>query len=152
MLPPNCTKRKHEYRIHEPLSNGQWLNLYIWKCRCNPSLMPAHWSVGLCISKTVKQANNWCRRTHNSNLNNKQTGKVGLEGLIKAFNYIMEFGSLLRADEILWINTENAKRAKVYSRLLKYPNWQAFCQDGDTVFMYSNPKYWKIIDGIREEI
>jgi hypothetical protein len=149
---PNCTKRKHESRIHELLSNGQWLNLYFKKCRCNPDSIPSHWNIGLCISKTVKQANDWFEGKHSTKLNNKQTGRVGLEGLNKAFNYIMEFGSLLRKDEVIWIEVENEKRVRAYKRLLKYPNWDSVFVDETTVYIYSNPKYWKIVNGVREEI
>jgi hypothetical protein len=115
-------------------------------------LIPSHWNIGLCISKTTKQANDWFEGKKSPKLNKKQTGKVGLEGLYKALNYINDFGELLSKNEILWIEVEDKKRIKTYNRLLRYSGWQSFDTDDGKVFMYSNPKHWRVFEGGREEI
>lgn len=127
MIPQNCTKRKHEYRIHELLSNKQWLNLYFFKKKYSGVNA---WFICCGISKTIRQANDWYRGGKVGSLDNKQTGKCGLEGLRKILNYILEFEKCIKPDEILFIDTAiDQKRMKAYSWLIKHCNW---CHTVDT--------------------
>lgn len=136
----NCTKKKHEYRIHEPLSNGQWLNLYFEK-KCTSERINI-WETGLCISKSVKAANEWFigRGKGYKKINNRMTGKCGIEGLRKALNYICEFASNLKCNEELHVGWVDEKRKYAYRKLLKHN----FFVDEDYGFYHArNTKYWK---------
>jgi len=121
MLPQNCTKRKHEYRIHELLSNGQWLNLYFFKRYIHGVTA---WFVCLSINKNIRESNDWYNGGKVGSLEKKQTGKCGIEGLRKALNYILEFEKTIKDDEILYIDTvADPKRRKVYSWFIKHCGW-----------------------------
>ena len=139
MLPKNCTKRNHEYRIHEPLSNKQWLNLY-FKKHCNNTGIQI-WTVGLCISNSVKGANKWFDT--NGRYYRKytgQTGKCGLEGLRKALIYICEFADNLKQNEEFHIEWHDEKRKYAYRYLLKCN----FYVDEENKFYHTrNLSYWE---------
>jgi len=135
MLPQNCTKRKHEYRIHELLSNGQWLNLFFQK-HCNETGI-AVWTMGLCISPSVKEANRWFNKSRYK-LNNVQTGRCGLEGLTKALRYVLDFRDSMPEKAELHIEWSNDKRKSVYGRLLKYD----FFDSGEDFYYGRNMNFW----------
>lgn len=140
MLPANCTNRKHEYRIHEQLSNKQWFNLYFTKY-CHYSGVHV-WDVGLCISKTIKHANHWYNKNNRNSRKyfNKQTGKCGLEGLRKGINYICKFADNLKPNEELHIGWQDEKRKYAYRKLLKY----GFYVDEEKEFYHTrNLNYWE---------
>jgi hypothetical protein len=136
----NCTKRKHEYRIHEPLSNGQWLNLYFEKAKhCNSIHV---WTVGLCISGSPRIANEWYTSLKKGyrKLNNKTTGKCGLEGLRKALEYICTFADNLKLNEELHVEWSDDKRKYAYRGLLK----RKFYVDEVNGFYHKrNLSYWQ---------
>ncbi len=141
MLPHNCSKKKkHEYRIHEKLSNGQYLNLYFGK-HCHHSGMHV-WTVGLFISENIREANRfWVGKK----VRIRTTGKCGLEGLRKALNYICEFADNLKSNEEIHVGWEDDKRKYAYRYLLKYK----FYVDEDEGFYHSrNLKYWKPNDSV----
>jgi hypothetical protein len=98
MLPNNCTKRKHEYRIHELLPNGQWLNLYFGK-KNYPEISKTRcvWRISLCISDTKRQANDWYLRKQNKKvlkIKGRETGKCGIKGLTIAYERIKQFAEM----------------------------------------------------------
>jgi hypothetical protein len=122
MLTKNCTKRKHEYRTHELLSNKQWLNLYFFKKRYYGV---SAWFICCGISKTTRESNDWYCGGKVGSLDGKQTGKCGIEGLRKALQYILEFEKKLKPDEILFIDTAiDKKRMNAYSWLIKHCDWR----------------------------
>jgi hypothetical protein len=135
----NCTKRKHEYRIHEPLSNGQWLNLY-FKKHCNSTGIQV-WTVGVCISNSIKHANKWFdtkgeyQRKYSS-----QTGKCGLEGLTKALKYILEFRKNMKEKEEIHVGWHDNKRKNAYKYLLRY---NFFLDLEDEIYFARNMNYWE---------
>lgn len=140
MLPQNCTKRKHEYRIHELLSNGQWLNLYFTKS-CNSTGIQV-WETGLCISNGIRKANEWFIGFGGGfkKFNNKATGKCGLEGLRKALTYIYEFADNLKFKEELHVGWADDKRKYAYRYLLKC---NFYVDEANEFYHTRNLKYWK---------
>ena len=125
------SRRKHEIRIHERLSNGQYLNLYF---ACHPHQSGIHvWKTGLFIG--IKKEGNkfWIGKK----MKTKITGKCGLEGLKKSLDYIVEFASSLKQNEELHVGWEDERRKLAYRRLLKHGFWL-----GEEFYAYRNPEYW----------
>lgn len=140
MLPQNCTKRKHEYRIHKLLSNRQWLNLYFQKYQGDRETCV--WTTALCISDGIKSANQWYTglRKGYRKINNKITGKCGIEGLKKAAKYICSFADNLKLNEELHVGWADDRRKYAYRGLLK----RGFYVDEKEKFYHTrNLKYWK---------
>ena len=134
----NCTNRKREFRIHELLSNGQHFNMYFKKKQSlkNNDQIHGIWSVGLCISNTRKESNVW----YNNSPKDKtclQTGKCGLEALLKAAEYLVLFANDLSCHSELRVRWQDDKRRSAYRRLIKY----GFKVYGDH-YAIRNPKYW----------
>lgn len=136
----NCTKRKSEYRICEKLSNGQLLNLYFWRIK-STEVNFFIWKVGLCICNNRRSANQWISKAK-SKLNNKQTGKCGLEGLAKACHYIVEFRSNLPMNAEIQFKWTNDKRKRAY-RYIKQYGFQLNEELG--VYTSRNLDYWTLL-------
>ncbi|OCZ54320.1 hypothetical protein [Dehalobacter sp. TeCB1] len=127
MLPRNSVKKKKEYRIHERLSNGQFMNLYFSK-HCHSSGIHI-WNVGLYISSNTREANNfWLGKKVPA----KITGRCGIEGLKKAFDFIMEFAQSLGIKDELHVGWEDDRRKYAYRYLLK----RGFLVDEDQGFYH----------------
>jgi hypothetical protein len=139
----NCCNKIRQIRIHKILSNGQHLNIYFEKhSSCNPICV---WTVGLCISKTRKQANEWWNNKKSrlsKQINNKTTGKCGLEGLLKALSFILEFRDSLPKMAELHIEWADIKRKSAYRYLLKH---NFFLDEKDEVYFSRNMNYWEKI-------
>ncbi len=135
----NCTKRKREIRVHEILSNGQHLNLYFRKFNSDESGVGV-WKIGLCISNTRKEANKWWAGKSIRKIDNKLTGKCGLEGLKKALFYILELCKCLIWDEIQ-ISWNDEKRKRAYKYLLRYG-----FKEAKHCYYYRNPDYWTHVE------
>ena len=129
------SRRKHEIRIRERLSNGQYMNLFF---ACYPHQSGIHvWTTGLFIG-TKKEGNAfWTGKKGNL----KITGKCGLEGLKKSLDYILKFTSSLKENEELKVGWEDERRQLAYRRLLKH-GFQRF----DDCYAIRNPKYWEMKD------
>ncbi|RMD04915.1 hypothetical protein D9O40_00770 [Clostridium autoethanogenum] len=129
---------KGQIRIHERLSNGQYLNVYFMRHKAvHQDKIIYIWAVGVAISKTIKQANFWFNGKKNK-IDNKQTGKCGLEGLKKALYHILEFVNKMSIKEELQVCWTDEKRKKAYNYLIKY----GFIADKDC-YSIRNPKYWE---------
>lgn len=130
--------KKNQIRIHERLSNGQYLNIYFIRDKAIPQDKTVYiWYVGVAISKTVKQANLWFTRKK-SKLDNRQTGRCGLEGLKKALRHILKFVNNMSMKEELQIRWTDEKRKNVYNYLTRY----GFIAYKDC-YSIRNPKYWE---------
>lgn len=130
--------KKNQIRIHERLLNGQYLNIYFMRNKAIPQGKIVYvWNVGVVISKTVKQANLWFIRKKNK-LDNRQTGRCGLEGLKKALRHILKFVNNMSIKEELQIGWTDEKRKKAYNYLTRY----GFIADEDC-YSIRNPKYWE---------
>jgi hypothetical protein len=135
MLIRYLSKRKHEVRIHERLSNGQYLNLYF---ACYPHESGIHvWITGLFIGAKKEGNKFWIGKKTKTVI----TGKCGLEGLKKSLDYIMEFASSLKQNEELHVGWEDERRKLAYRRLLKYG-----FQLHEDCYNYRNPEYWDRIE------
>lgn len=144
----NCTKRKRVLRVHDILSNGQHFNMYFKKQRSfkNEDRIHGVWVVGLCISDTRKEANLW----YNKKWKNKgptQTGKCGLEALLKAADYLVYFASILSYHSELQVGWQDDKRRRAYRWLTRY----GFKVYGDH-YSIRNPKYWVMenLEGVHQ--
>lgn len=133
----NCCKNKKQIRVHEVLSNGQHLNLYFLKHDCIFGDNVTVWSMGLCISKTRRNSNDWFKG-RKTQLHNRQTGTCGIEGLKKALNYIRQFVGEMGEYEELQIGWADEKRKRAYKFLLRY----GFLEYDDCYYI-RNPQYWE---------
>lgn len=137
----NSTKRKREFRIHERLSSGQHFNMYFKKYnsdrRKGEPLVHGVWKVGLCVSETRREANDWWNSSTGSRLERQSTGKAGLEALRRAAEYLVDFSRLLGFHSELQVNWSDDKRRSAYRRLLRYGFIE--CED---CYMIRNPEYW----------
>lgn len=133
----NCTNRKREFRIHEILSNGQHFNMYFKKRKNSEpdGTINGIWTVGLHIGKDRKEANKWYDRKKSKSL--KQTGECGLEALVKAKDYLLQFANLLSFHSEIQVGWEDEKRRSAYRRLLKYGFIEC-----DDCYIIRNPEYW----------
>ena len=130
--------KKNQIRIHERLSNGQYLNVYFMRDKAIPQDKIVYiWNVGVVISKTVKQANLWFIRKK-SKLDNRQTGRCGLEGLKKTLRHILKFINNMSIKEELQIGWTDEKRKRAYNYLTRY----GFIANEDC-YSIRNPKYWE---------
>lgn len=144
----NCTKRKREFRIHEILSNGQHFNMYFKKHKSAEPDGVIHgvWTVGLCISKTRKEANVWYDNK-SKNKQNFQTGYCGLEALKKAAGYLVIFANILSYHSEMQVGWQDEKRRKAYRWLLRYG-----FEESEDCYIIRNPEYWSWIPKEEKEI
>ena len=97
------------------------------------------WETGLCISRTRKESNKWWNGGKVSKLDNKTTGRCGLEGLRKALKYLCEFSDQLKENEELHVGWADNKRKYAYRYLFKY----GFLVDEESeTYHKRNSKYW----------
>lgn len=136
----NCCKKMKEIRIHQILSNGQHFNLYFFKNKKECLEKVTVWGIGFCISKTRRESNDWFKG--NLKLNNRQTGKCGLEGLKLALQYICQFVGELGEYEELQVGWADEKRKRAYKFLLRYGFWEH-----EDCYAMRNSQYWEYVKG-----
>jgi len=137
MINRYTSKRKHEIRVHERLSNGQYLNMYF---ASYPHQSGIHiWIAGIFIGEKKEANKFWIGKK----VKTKITGKCGLEGLKKSLDYILEFAASMRKNEELQIGWEDERRRSAYRRLLKYE-----FRETDDCYYFRNPKYWERIETV----
>lgn len=113
-------KRKSQIRYCEPLSNGQSLHVYFWREKEFVSNRVVYvWNAGIIITDSRKKANRWKNRNTRRE-KNLITGNVGLEGLKKALNIILDFRYRLKPNEYLFVVFDDEKRKSAYRWLERY--------------------------------
>lgn len=133
----NCTKKKSEYRIHEILSNGQHLNIYIERLYTKTIDHLSEWHVSVIISNNRKEANLWYKNKKNVS---SVTGRCGIEGLLKALEHIIYFKNNMMGDALIVVEWDNPKKKRAYKRLLNY----GFVLYEDAyIGANDNYRYWK---------
>jgi hypothetical protein len=140
----NTTRRKTDIRICEKLPNGQLMNLYLKRWRSD---LIMQWTVGLYISNTRKEANEWWNKRPKGK-RSKITGDGSINGLCLAFRYIMEVVHSLGINEELIIEWEDERRRSAYRILKKYGFRDYYAEVGKNITGYGirNPEYWTYKD------
>ncbi|MEM1506217.1 hypothetical protein RG959_22810 [Domibacillus sp. 8LH] len=113
-------RRKSQVRYQVGLSNGQSLHVYFWREKEFVSDRVVYvWNAAVIITDSRKKANRWKNRNPRGT-KEKATGKVGLEGLKKALDIILEFRYRLKPNEYLFVVFDDEKRKSAYRWLERY--------------------------------
>lgn len=130
--------KRTEVRYHHTLSDGSHIAMY-FACHRDVSFDDGFdydtWCVGLVIAKTRRTCNDWWNKR--SKIDNKSTGKVGLEGLTWAKNMLARFmiESERSIAQMLVIDSSNEQRRRVYKRLCKTLGFVEGTYNNDHAYM-----------------
>lgn len=139
-------RRKSEVRYCEALSNGQLLNVYFFRNRQSVFEKEVDvWNVGVIISNTRKQANDWFNHTSKQD-DELITGSCGLEGLKKSLDIIIQFRNRLKKNQYLFVRPSDDKRKSDYRRLKNYEFEEFYLDDEFHTYAAVNPAYWTWVE------
>lgn len=124
----NTKYKRTVFKSFKTLSDGSIAAIYA-TLEYDPGNKEYYHYVGMAIGKSRRQCNDWFNDKANHRargLNNRSTGKVGIEGLVWAASELTRLESNIRAsldkDEygVIYIEAADEKRASAYRRLLKH--------------------------------
>lgn len=129
--------------IRQRLSNGQYMSLRFYRHRTTAIEDVLYcWKVSLYIGDK-KAADRWNRGKGKDS--GKQTGAGSIAGLRLAMLYVIDFATdFIGSNAELQIDFEDAKRGRVYERLLKHRGFTDYRKEGKLYCIaYRNPDRWE---------